>query len=138
MAYLFITMLCLLSFVACIPHKGHRRGHLLNHFHINFVTIIVCSISPLIIKQVRICVKPKSIRFRAFVLAYYAIMIFLITSVGSIIFMYIILIQLVYALLALGQSAAITAGPAYTVLTLISSAAISFVSWMLKNKSLSV
>lgn len=48
-------------------------------------------------------------------------------------FHFFFLLQLVYAI-ALSQSSSITAGPVYTVFSLIPPAAISFVTWMLKTK----
>ena len=48
------------------------------------------------------------------------------------ILMFIVMIQFLYALV-LGEASAITAGP-YTILSLIPTAVISAISWMLKNK----
>lgn len=96
-----------------------------------FVSIIFCSICLSIIKKLYALEKHKRIAVRMSSIIVY-IIVFLMYGV-FIILPLLLLLQLVYAL-ALSQSSSITSSPVYTILSLVPSAVISFVTWMLKTK----
>ena len=95
-----------------------------------YISIIVSSTAVLIFNLVIKSLKQKRscIRVCAKIYFFYFILYAIIISV-----LIVPLFLVVYALL-LNQSLSITIGPVYTVLSLIPTAAISFVSWMLKTK----
>ena len=97
-----------------------------------FVAIIVCSAYAMIYKNLITYLKFKNIRFsfsRIFCLSLFALIYILV--VVTVIFYLFVLYPLVYAVM-LNQSSNIS--PIYTILSLVPSAAISFITWTLKNK----
>ena len=96
-----------------------------------YVSIIVLATYLLIFRLIMKEVWKKSIKIRVCACIYFS---FLLLYAFLIPLLLILLFPVVYALL-LNQSLSITAGPVYTVLSLIPTAAISFVSWMLKTKA---
>ena len=95
-----------------------------------YIPIIVFPISLLIFKHVVKTLKYKRICIRVcahIYLLYIPLYVFIIC-------LFLIVLFLVVYVLLLNQSLSFTIGPVYTVLSLIPTAAISFVSWMLKTK----
>ena len=96
-----------------------------------FVSIIFCSMCLSIFKKLYVLEKSKKITIRVCGIIIY-ISVFLMYGI-FILLPLLLLLQLVYAL-ALSQSSSITSSPIYTVLSLLPSAVISFVTWVLKTK----
>ena len=87
------------------------------------IFLLICKQVMKKIKQTRTCIR-VNIGIILFALSLYALTILVLLVVLSLV---------VYAIL-LNQSSSITAGPVYTILSLIPTASISLVSWMLKTK----
>ena len=96
-----------------------------------YVSIIAWSISVQIFKNAMKTLKNKRTCIRVCACIY---LLYIPIYALFICFFLIVLFLVVYAIL-LNQSLSITTGPVYTVLSLIPTAAISFVSWMLKTKA---
>ena len=96
-----------------------------------FVAIISFSISLMMWRPLCVVLKHKSIYVKVSMHLIHAL--YVLSLPVSIILLLVVLILLVYALI-LNQPSSISTSPVYTFLLLIPSAAISFVSWLLKTK----
>ena len=97
-----------------------------------FVAIISFSISLMMWRPLCVVLKHKSIYVKVSMHLIHTLCVLLMPPF-HIILLLVLLLPLVYALI-LNQPSSISTSPVYTFLLLIPSAAISFVSWLLKTK----